>query len=191
MANNFLIVTLLMVCTVTKIYSAFPDWLVTKVTTPTQLVQVKPDQIRLTNGLISRDFLLQPDFVTIDFFSHEKRQSLLRAISPESLIDIDGQFYNVGGLITNINRGYLNRTALAENMTLNPDAFHYVSHSTSKPEAPFSYRPRRSAPEDIVWPPAGLRLDVLFKAPFWAPKYHQGITVTVHYEMYDGIPLLA
>jgi len=192
--NNCLapvLVNVLLVYAVTGVPSAFPDWLVTKVTTPTQLVQVKPDQIRLTNGLISRDFLLQPDFVTIDFYSHEKRQSLLRAISPESVINIDGQFYNVGGLITNINRGYLNRTALAANMTLNPNAFHYVSHSTSKPEAPFPYRPRRFAPADVVWPPAGLRLDVLFKAPYWAPIYHQGITVTVHYEMYDGIPLLA
>src|ERR1700733_1405325 len=91
-----MILTLLMVCNVHVVHSAFPDWLVTKVTTSTQLVQVNPDQIRLTNGLISRDFLLRPDFVTIDFYSHEKRQSLLRAISPESLIDIDGLFFNVG-----------------------------------------------------------------------------------------------
>ena len=38
---------------------------------------------------------------------------------------------------------------------------------------------------------AGIRLNVDFKAPTWAPEYHQSIVVTVTYELYDGIPLLA
>ena len=38
---------------------------------------------------------------------------------------------------------------------------------------------------------AGVRLNVDFKAPTWAPEYHQNIVVTVTYELYDGIPLLA
>jgi hypothetical protein len=58
----------------------FPDWLVTTVTTPTQLINMGPGRFRLTNGLISRDFINSPDFATIDFFSHEKKQSILRAI---------------------------------------------------------------------------------------------------------------
>jgi len=93
--------------------------------------------------------------------------------SPEAVIDIDGLYYNVGGLLTDMPRAYLNRTALAENATFDPNAFHFVSYQTRTPEAPFYYRPRRGAPEDIVWPPRGLRLDVKFKAPFWAPFYHQ------------------
>jgi len=93
--------------------------------------------------------------------------------SPEAVVDIDGLYYNVGGLLTHMPRAYLNRTALAENVTFDPSAFHFVSFQTGKPEAPFHYRPRRGAPEDIVWPPHGLRVDVQFKAPFWAPYYHQ------------------
>jgi len=101
------------------------------------------------------------------------RLCLLYCCSPETVVDIDGLYYNVGGLLTDIPRAYLNRTALAENVTFDPSAFHFVSFKTSKPEAPFHYRPRRGAPDDIVWPPQGLRLDVKFKAPFWAPRYHQ------------------
>ena len=89
------------------------------------------------------------------------------------MIDIDGLYYNVGGLLTDVPRAYLNRTALAENATFDPNAFHFVSFQTGKPEAPFHYRPRRGAPDDIVWPPRGLRVDVKFRAPFWAPHYHQ------------------
>ena len=168
-----------------------PDWLVTKIATPTKLVDLGDNKIRLTNGLISRDFVTTPDFATVNFYSHEKQMSLLRAISPESVITIDGLIYNVGGLNTSIPRAYLNRSALALDSHLDMGAFHFVSYETTTPVAPFPYSPRRGAPKDIVWPPAGLRLDVFFKAPFWAPLYHQQVTVTVHYEMYDGAPLLA
>lgn len=94
--------------------------------------------------------------------------------SPEAVVDIDGLYYNVGGLLTDMPRAYLNRTALEDNTTtFDPNAFHFVSYEVGKPEAPFHYRPRRGAPEDIVWPPQGLSLDIKFKAPFWAPRYHQ------------------
>ncbi len=106
-------------------------------------------------------------------------------------IILDGQVYNVGGVLTNIPRGYLNRTALAADTHLDHQAFHFVSYSTSPPQAPFPYSPRRFAPKDIVWPPKGLRLEVTFKAARTAPAAHQAVTVVVTYEVYDGIPLLA
>jgi len=108
--------------------------------------------------------------------------------SPEAVVEIDGLYYNVGGLLTDIPRAYLNRTALAENATFDPNAFHFVSYRTGKPEAPFRYRPRRGAPEDIVWPPRGLRLDVKFRAPFWAPRYHQvNFECVQFYFCYDSV----
>ena len=57
-----------------------PDWLVTTVSTPTELKAIGSGRFRLTNGLISREFSTTPDFATVDFFSHERNQSLLRAI---------------------------------------------------------------------------------------------------------------
>lgn len=171
--------------------STLDDWLVTKISTPSELIKIGPDTIRLTNGIVQRDFLVSPDFVTIDFFSLEKQSSLLRAVGPEALVIMDELYYNIGGVVTNIPRAYLNRTDLILNMTVDSNAFHYVGHSTGMPIAPFKYRPKRGAPKDIVWPPKGLRLDVDFKAPFWAPYSHHLVTVTVHYEMYDGIPLIS
>jgi len=58
----------------------FPDWLVTRISTPTELLSIGSGRYRLTNGLISRDFVIKPDFATVDFYSHERKQSLLRAI---------------------------------------------------------------------------------------------------------------
>ncbi|ELU18638.1 hypothetical protein CAPTEDRAFT_226414 [Capitella teleta] len=171
--------------------SAFPDWLVEEVTTKTTLTKTPRGTLLLSNGLIGREFLLTPDFTTIDFYSYQKQSSLLRAMSPEAVISLNDVSYNISGVLTGVPRAYLNRTALAQDIHANPRAFHYVSHSTSAPQAPFAYKPKRGAPKDIVWPPAGLRLDVRFRAPFGAPSVHQEVTVVLHYEMYNGIPLMA
>ena len=105
-------------------------------------------------------------------------------------IALDGQVYNVGGVLTDIPRAYLNKTALATNIKDDPSAFHMFAYKTSVPQAPFKYTPRRGAPTTIVWPPKGVHIDVLFKAPPDAPQAHQSVQVNVSYEMYDGIPLL-
>ena len=172
--------------------STFPDWLVDDIQWPTKLTKSPSGNVILTNGLISREFTLKPDFATVDYFSHEKDASLLRALSPEAVICLDGLYYNVGGLLTDAQMAYLNRTAIAEDVRMDPGAFHYRGHTLSKPEAPFKYTPgRRGSPKDSEWPPKGLRLDVTFAAPPDAPKLHHMVTVTLHYEMYDGAPLMA
>ena len=166
------------------------DWLVNNFTESTTVMKTPRSTLLMTNGLVSREFSIFPDFATVDFYSHEKEMSLLRAIGPEAVIGMGGIPYNIGGLLTNMPRGYMNRTNLAENCTYDPNAFHFVNFAISSPQAPFNYRPMRGAPSNITWPPKGQRLDVHFKAPQWAPYYHQLVDVTVHYEMYDGIPLI-
>ena len=104
---------------------------------------------------------------------------------------LDGVRYAVGGLqaVTDTH-AYLNRTLL--NLTANPDAFHYAGYTTSPPVAPFHWEPGlRHSPNTSRWPPNGLSLSVTFLPPSTAKFDHSGIVVTVHYEMYVGIPLLA
>jgi hypothetical protein len=62
--------------------SAFPDWLVHKMKWPS-VVQETGEELTLTNGLISKRFRTTPAFAAVDFYSHEKRSSLMRAIAPE------------------------------------------------------------------------------------------------------------
>ena len=75
---NYLLILVANILVVTA--QPFPDWLVTTITTQTQLVPLGSGKFRLTNGLISRDFITTPDFATVDFFSHERKQSILRAV---------------------------------------------------------------------------------------------------------------
>lgn len=174
--------------------SKLKDWLINDINTPSQLIVNEADgSLTLTNGLISRTFSRNPGFTTIDYYSHEKKTSLFRALSPEAVVQLDNIIYYVGNVNANITRSYLNRTALAENIREDMASFKYTGHTRRKPEAPYPYKPMRGAPNDIVWPPAGLRLDVNFTAPDipGLPATHSGVTITVHYEIYDGIPAMA
>ena len=172
------------------VISAAPDWLVEGIKTPTTLSE-KDGILELSNGLISRYFTTTPDFTTIDYVTHSKRMSLFRKINPEVDLSLDFSNYKIGSLNTNMDSAYFNRTDYINHLHKDPKAFHYINHTTHIPDAPFYYQPKRFAPQNINWPPKGLRLDVMFGAPPTAPIRHQGVTVIVHYEMYDCIPLMA
>jgi hypothetical protein len=167
------------------------DWLVDKIVDPTTIITTPTGTLLLTNTLISREFLLDPDFATIDFRDlHTTNSSLLRCVKPEAIITLDGIEYDIGGVIPNTQCAYFNRTDFWKNKAANDRAFHYSSYEVGTPIAPFAYTPKRSAPSDIQWPPKGVRLSVTFEAPHLAPISHKYVNVVVHYEMYDGIPLV-
>jgi hypothetical protein len=168
------------------------DWLVDKITDATTLTKTPSGTLLLSNTLISREFLIDPDFATIDFRDlHTTNSSLLRCVKPEAIITLDSISYNIGGVIPNTQCAYFNRTEFSRNKALDTQAFHYSTYEVGTPTAPFSYTPKRFAPADIQWPPKGVHLTVYFKPPSNASVAHRNVTVIVHYEMYDGIPLIA
>ena len=90
------------------------DWLIQPFRIQSSFTKVKENLWRLSNGLIHRDFILAPNFATVDFHSGEADSSLLRAFSPEarlSLLTEEGETsLSVGGVWTKGGRGYLNRS---------------------------------------------------------------------------------
>ena len=91
---------------------AFPDWLITKVNVQSKLRVLPNGNLELTNGLVSRQFSTQPGFATVDFVSHEKQSSLIRAIQPEAIVIINGINYKIGGFQANMKRVKMNRLLL-------------------------------------------------------------------------------
>jgi hypothetical protein len=70
-------------------------------------------------------------------------------------------------------------------------SFILSSYETDEPTARFAWKKRTEwMPADLPWPPAGKRID--FK---YIPKNEnsalKGIEIIIHYELYDGIPLLS
>jgi len=57
---------------------------------------------------------------------------------------------------------------------------------------PFPWKPgTRFAPKEVSWPPTGVSLHLTFKPPKSAPKALDGVTITVHYELYQGVPVFS
>lgn len=148
----------------------------------------------LTNGLISRQFLFKPNFGTVDYKSHTAGRSLLRSITAEATVTLDDHQYNIGGF-TSPNGGgshaYLNRSSLI--LEADPDAFQYVGHMELNPQPPFHWEPGlRFSPKTADWPPKGLHLQVNFKPPTNVKESsHAHVTISLHYEMYQGVPIMA
>lgn len=180
-------VILLLICMMAL---AIDDWLIKKVKIPVTLKQEGSTMLTLSNGLIARTFLIVPGFATVDYRSLMSDASILRAIKPEAILTLDDTTYNIGGMMQNNHFGYLNRSGL--NISVDVNAWQYVDHCTSKPEAPYPWTPgSRGAPKDVSWPPKGLHMAVKFRAPDSAPSSHKDVNVWIHYEMYVGIPLMS
>ena len=154
-------------------------------------VELSGDSLVLSNGLISRTFTLSPAFGTTDYLSHVANRSLLRAINDEAELTLDGVKYGVGGLRDNLDtHAFLNRSQLS--LSADPATFQFAGYTTSKPTAPFHWEVGlRHSPLTSRWPPEGQHLSVTFLPPSSVKPEHSGLVITLHYEMYVGIPLLA
>jgi hypothetical protein len=143
-------------------------------------------ELTLTNGLIRRVFRTTPNAATVAFDNLMTGESLLRAVKPEATLQIDGKEYAVGGLVGQPDLAYL-RPAWLDSMHSDPQAFHFTGFDTGKTQPRFAWRRARHS-ADLPWPPPGASLALHFAPP---PGALPGVEVTVHYELYDGLPLLA
>jgi hypothetical protein len=143
-------------------------------------------EIVLANGLIRRAFRLGPNAATVAFDNLMTGAALLRAVKPEAALEIDGVRYQVGGLVGQPDLAYL-RPDWLEAMQSDPQAFRYVGFEIGKPQERLIWKRVRHA-ANLPWPPPGVALTLHFAPP--AGKL-PGLSVAVHYELYDGLPLLA
>ncbi len=170
-------------CTVA---SAKTDWLIDS-SPYTAAISQQDKQIILENGLIRRVIRTSPDAATVSFASLTSGEDLLRSVRPEALVEIDGVKYDVGGLAGQTIHNYLDAKWIDE-LTANPAAFHFSGLSIGKTVERFPWKPRREwMPHDMPWPPPGASLTLSFAAPEKLGK----VSVDVHYEIYDGLPVIS
>lgn len=142
-------------------------------------------EIVLENGLVRRAFKLWPNAATVGLDNRMNGASLLRAVEPEASVTLDDKPYAVGGLLGQPDRAYLRPEWIAQ-LTNSQGAFQFLDFESGKPLAPFRWkRVRHSA--NLPWPPPGVALSLTFHGPDEATRE---VTVTVHHELYDGLPVL-
>jgi hypothetical protein len=143
------------------------------------------DEVVLENGLVRRTIRIAPNAATIGLDNLMTGASVLRAVEPEAQLTLDGHTYAVGGLYGQRDRAYL-LPEWIKGLTNDPGAFQFVEAKTTPVATPFAWkRTRHSA--DLPWPPAGAAVDLVFRGPDEATR---GLSVTVHHEIYDGVPVL-
>jgi len=168
--------------TITAVQS---DWLIQKPTIKAAVYQsLDGKDIVLYNGLLKREFRLQPNLVCTDFTNLVNGQQLLRATAPEAKLIINGHQYAVGGLKGQTERAYFKKEWLQQ-MVAGDSDFHYSSYTISTLQ-PFIKWKRKGWAADPL-PSGGKQIAFVYHTSL---KELQGITVTVHYELYDGIPLI-
>ncbi|MEZ5045070.1 MAG: alpha-galactosidase [Saprospiraceae bacterium] len=142
-----------------------------------------PDEITLSNGLIRRTFRLSPNAATIGFENLINGQTILRGVKPEAEISLNGQHYQVGGLLGQTNLAFLKEDWIAA-LSKDTAALSLENISIGPTEAPFEWKAVRHHAKGATWPPKGVHLSMDYSLPM-AGK------LTVHYELYDGLPVIA
>ena len=169
----------------TKQFTTPPaDWLVSNESHPATIERSKNGKdITLSNGLVKRTFRLTPNIACIDFINLSSGQQMLRAISPEASIVINGVSYNIGGLKGQTEKAYLLKE-WPDQLKSDSNAFQFDHYEIT------------GIPEYIHWKsrtwmtnkklPTGKSL--LFSYHSNLPAL-AGVMITVHYSLFDNIPL--
>lgn len=182
-------VTLLAPLLVVLGLAAGPDWLLDAQPYAARAEVLQGGkEISLSNGLVRRVWRLAPNAATISLENMANGRSEVRSVRPEASVTIDGAAYAVGGLVGQPIHNYL-LPEWVDAMTADPGAFTFAGHRVGKTKERFAWKPRPEwISSKVRWPPAGVSLELDFKPPATGPA---GVLVTVHYEMYDGLPVLS
>ncbi len=166
-----------------------PDWLIDDSVYKAQLFQGQTDgEIVLSNGLIRRTFSTVPNGATVGFDNLITSESIIRGVKPEALISVGGTHYKVGGLKGQPNYAFLKRSWL-DTMQADPHALVCYRYSSGKPVPVMNWKRVRHHDHTLAWPPKGVHLQMDYKFP--GEQDQTNIEVSVHYEMYDGVPVVA
>ncbi len=161
------------------------DWLVKNVDLPSSVLQGENDkEIILSNGLVSRTFRLTPNCATVDFKNLTTGESLIRGVRPEATLTFNEQEYSIGGLDGQVEYAYLKKEWL-DQMWSPASSFQVATFRVEDIKPRIDWKNKRWALEKKQ-PTKGKELVFVY-----SHKDLVGIKVEVHYEIFDGIPLIS
>src|SRR5436190_114584 len=161
------------------------DWLVDKVTRKSQAIYyADKKEITLYNGLVKRTFRLLPNAACIDYKNMITGQQLLRAISPEARLTINEKEYKVGGLHGQKEKAYL-LPEWVDSFSNNENDFQYINYSIEDIKPFINFKQTMWATNSQQ--PTGKHLIFWYQS---AQPALMHLVVKVHYEIYDGLPLI-
>jgi hypothetical protein len=173
----------------TEIRKSQDDWLINGSSYKAMVIE-ENNRIVFSNGLVSRTISLKPDGATTGFKNIITGTELLRAVKPEAIITVDGKELKIGGLTGQPINNYLTEEWLSFMKRDTATPFILAGYKTGEITERFRWKKRLEwMPIDVPWPPNGKRIDFSYE-PEKGTDVAEGIGIVIHYEIYDGIPLI-
>lgn len=161
------------------------DWLVSPITQKSEVKVLKNGKVlELTNGLISRQIQISPNAATTSFKNLTTNEQFVRSVRPEARVVFNRKTYQIGGLYGQKEHAYL-LEEWTNQFTSNPNDFQFVRHAITDIKPHFDWKPSTWTANKNL--PTGKELILYFASNSVELK---GIEVAIHYEIFDGIPLL-
>ena len=191
------------------------DWLVSPAGfVATVHYDEKTEILTFENGLVRRQILLANGSpATVGFKNLTTGEEFIRAVGPESLVTIDGKEYPIGGLTGQPVNNYLKPEWFTSMKPMDgayrldtmlvsdapedeADVLRRLGVEVGEIEERFAWQKRPEwLAHDAVWPPRGKHVTMRYVDPGYVPSKlyvpHTMPIIEVHYEIYDGIPLVA
>jgi hypothetical protein len=166
-----------------------PDWLLENSSYKSS-VEINDGNLILTNGLVSRTFCIKPGFASTGIENSINGKELLRSVKPEAVVTIDGKIHQIGGLFGQPVNNYLTDEFISQMKADSTQSFIFKEYRTGNTEPRFAWKKRPEwMAEDLPWPPTGKRIEITFVSKKESGET-SGIEITIHHEIYDGIPLI-
>ncbi len=181
--KRLLLSLLLLLCLNLPAQVLRPDWLLEPEPYTAELIESE-NELQLTNGLLRRTFVLQPNAATVAFDNLMTGEAILRGVKPEAELTIDGVLHEIGGLKGQPNYAFL-RPEWISTLTADPKAWAYTGYETGPATAPFAWKQVRHHAPNVAWPPKGVQLRMDYQNPA------RNLKLSVYYELYDGVPVQA
>lgn len=139
--------------------------------------------IVISNGLVARVFRLTPNLATVDIINQMTSESMLRAVSSEGELVINGKRWHLGGLDGQSERGYYKEEWL-EQMTAKADSFIVEDFEVEENIPTLKWARRRWALNKSL--PTGKVLVFTLRGVGEV----KDLKVKLYYDIYDHIPLI-
>ena len=166
--------------------TATADWLIAPIKEKAAVYKsANGKDIVLYNGLLKRVFRLSPNVACVDYKNLSNDQQLLRAVKAEARLTINGKDYNVGGLYGQKENAYL-LPEWIDRFSDKSNDFHFIKYSVAKIQPQLNWKP---ATRTFHKPANAEGVELTFSYASSLAELND-LQVSVHYELYDGIPLI-
>ena len=162
------------------------DWLIQPHDAQATVCQANEGKdIVLRNGLVSRVFRVFPNLATIDIQNLMTGENLLRAVSNEGMLAIDGKTYQLGGLDGQTEFGYTQYEWI-DKMRPFANSFRVTNFEINELSERVPWAKSRWARVKEA-NPKGKQLTFHLEGP----AELRGVKVKLHYALYDGLPTIS